>query len=396
MTYDLVIVGGGLAGSSLAGCIARSGARVLVLERAQQFRDRVRGEGMHSWGVAELRALGLYDKLAKTCAHEARYWATYRGAALARKRDLTETTLHHAAALNFYHPEMQEVLLREAAEAGAEVQRGVTVTKVTGGDAPAVTALCDGSEALFRARLIVGADGRQSAVRRDGGFTVTRDPKRLLISGALFEGMRAPDNAVHVFVAPTFGHASLLFPLGGDRFRNYFTTARRSEHRPLSGGGDLTDFSKYCIETGVPGDWFDHANIAGPLATFEGADVWVDHPYKDSIVLVGDAAAANDPCFGCGLSLTLRDVRVLRDVLLGSDDWDAACRQYAAEHDKYYGALHTITSWLREVRYALGPEADRHREHALPQLAYGTGPDLVGMGPDCPADEHARIRFLGA
>ena len=62
---------------------------------------------------------------------------------------------------------------------------------------------------------------------------------------------------------------------------------------------------------------------------------------------VGDAAAANDPCWGCGLSLTLRDVRVLRDALLASDDWDAACRRYAAEHDRYYGALHRITSWLR-------------------------------------------------
>jgi menaquinone-9 beta-reductase len=46
--------------------------------------------------------------------------------------------------------------------------------------------------------------------------------------------------------------------------------------------------------------------IAGPLASFEGADVWVDQPYKNGVALIGDAAAANDPCFGCGLSLTLR------------------------------------------------------------------------------------------
>jgi flavin-dependent dehydrogenase len=57
--YDLIIVGGGLAGSALAKGLAETGARVLVLERERQFRDRVRGEGMHPWGVPEVRALGL-------------------------------------------------------------------------------------------------------------------------------------------------------------------------------------------------------------------------------------------------------------------------------------------------------------------------------------------------
>ena len=51
-------------------------------------------------------------------------------------------------------------------------------------------------------------------------------------------------------------------------------------------------------------------------------------------MLVDDAAATNDPCFGCGLSLTLRDVRVLRDALLDVEDWDAACHRYADEHDR--------------------------------------------------------------
>lgn len=41
--YDLIIVGGGLGGSALAKCMAEHGARVLVLERDQQFQDRVRG-----------------------------------------------------------------------------------------------------------------------------------------------------------------------------------------------------------------------------------------------------------------------------------------------------------------------------------------------------------------
>jgi hypothetical protein len=61
----------------------------------------------------------------------------------------------------------------------------------------------------------------------------------------------------------------------------------------------------------------------------------------------GDAAAASDPTWAQGLSLTLRDVRVLRDQLLMNDDWEAA-HAYATEHDQYYGALHRIEGWARE------------------------------------------------
>ena len=61
--YDVVIVGGGLAGSGLGAALAKTGARVLITEREAQFRDRVRGEGMQPWGAAEARELGLYRPL---------------------------------------------------------------------------------------------------------------------------------------------------------------------------------------------------------------------------------------------------------------------------------------------------------------------------------------------
>ena len=121
MAHDLVIVGGGLAGATLGACMARAGARVLILERATQFHDRVRGEGMHPWGVPELHALNLYDKLLKSCARQVRYRMDYRGSTLVRERDLIETTPQHSGAVDFYHPEMQELLLKEAIDVGVEV-----------------------------------------------------------------------------------------------------------------------------------------------------------------------------------------------------------------------------------------------------------------------------------
>jgi len=56
---DVVVVGAGIAGASIAAMLARGGLEVLLLERQRSYRDRVRGEYMAQWGVLEARAAGL-------------------------------------------------------------------------------------------------------------------------------------------------------------------------------------------------------------------------------------------------------------------------------------------------------------------------------------------------
>ena len=60
---DAVIVGAGIAGSALAIALARSGHSVTVLEKSTVHVDRVRGEFIVPWGVAEAKALGILDVL---------------------------------------------------------------------------------------------------------------------------------------------------------------------------------------------------------------------------------------------------------------------------------------------------------------------------------------------
>src|SRR4030095_17006026 len=121
--YDIITVGGGLGGSSLAKAMAERGARVLVLERETVFKDRVRGEQMHPWGVAEARTLGVYDDLAQSCGNQSRWWVTYVGGVILGRRDLQTTSPHRVGSFTLYHPAMQEVLLRLAQTAGAEIRR---------------------------------------------------------------------------------------------------------------------------------------------------------------------------------------------------------------------------------------------------------------------------------
>ena len=394
--HDVAIVGGGLAGATLARALAGSGIRTLVVERALAFKDRVRGEGMLPWGRPEATALGIDGLLDSAGAIEVRYWKRYLGGAPRDCRDLIATTPGHHGCLDFYHPAMQRQLLDSAEAAGADVRRGVEITAVEAGTPPYLRMRGAHGEERISARLVIGADGRASKVRATAGFTVDRDQHPLMIAGVLHEGLRVPDDTVQYVQNPAVGRAALVFPLGKQRFRSYFVYSSANTPRTMSGSGHAGDFVTSCVETGAPREWYEKAEAAGPLAAYPGADTWVEHPYRDGVVLIGDAAAASNPAWGCGLALTLRDVRVLRDRLLATDDWDAAAHAYAREHDAYYGALHRVQSWLMLLMYETGPAADARRAHVFPNLAKdpGRAPDMQGLGPETPSDEAARRRFF--
>jgi 2-polyprenyl-6-methoxyphenol hydroxylase-like FAD-dependent oxidoreductase len=217
MSFDVITVGGGLAGSTLATELARAGYKVLVLERETHFKDRVRGANMLPWGVAAARRLGLVDHLLASGARQPPYWITYMGGNPVSSRDLHATTPHGEALLNIYHPSMQEALLERASVHCVDVKRGAKVLNIDAGRdrLPNVTFEHEGSRQTLSARVVVGADGRASQVRAWGGFEIQRNPDLLTIAGTLIAGTDVPDDAVHL--AFGVGCATLLAPLGGRR-----------------------------------------------------------------------------------------------------------------------------------------------------------------------------------
>ncbi len=55
LTADVAVVGGGVAGSSVAAVLASAGLGVVLVEREARFRDRVRGESIHPWWLPSSR-----------------------------------------------------------------------------------------------------------------------------------------------------------------------------------------------------------------------------------------------------------------------------------------------------------------------------------------------------
>jgi 2-polyprenyl-6-methoxyphenol hydroxylase-like FAD-dependent oxidoreductase len=389
--YDVIVVGGGLGGTALAKVVAGAGGRVLVLEREAKFKDRVRGEFLQPWGLADARHLDIEASL-QSCG----CIVPWLEMGLGSPRDLAATTSQGLPALGFSHPEMQEALLKLAADAGAEIRRGVVVTAIEPGKLPRV---CFGAPRSTKvsARLVVAADGRNSAARKWAGFQVTCQPHPFLFAGVLLTGLAMPHQLGHYCFNPALGMVAAIVYEGQDRFRAYLAYPTDGMER-LQGEHALPRFLEHSRRTTVFPDFYDGVvRCIGPLASFACDEDWVEHPYSNGVALIGDAAATSDPVYGQGMSLTLRDVRTLSEKILSRNDWDAAGHDYAAEHDHYFAVIHTSCDWLRQVFQEQGPEADRRRALAMPLIAEDPTriPDHIMSGPELPLDDNVRARFFG-
>ena len=345
---DVVIVGGGVAGGTLACVLARAGLDVTVLERQATYRDRVRGECMWQWGVAETQRLGLFETLRSAGGHSATRLELY-----------DEVTGPHATAypvehlgapiagvdgtLNLYHPSATAALVEAAASAGAQVFRGVADVTVRAGSSPQVRWTdADGSHRLA-SRLVVGADGRGSIVRQQAGINIQRDPVPHVAAGMLVDGLGDVDAGTDL-IARERDLNFFSFPQGGGRARLYLCLPTKHRDR-FQGRAAAQRFLDAVGTMGcLPGaERWSRARPAGPCATFTCEDSHVDRIAVQGIVLIGDAGGYNNPLIGQGQSLAVRDAGALADVLLA----DGLASQAGLDA---YGAERTAR--LRRARVA--------------------------------------------
>src|SRR5439155_10838726 len=186
---DVVIVGGGIGGASLAYALAQAGLGVVVLEASEEFEDRVRGESMQVWGVKESRDLGVEDVMLAAGAHIAPVWKQYvEGIGEAGDIPMAVMIEGIPGTLNLRHPTACQALIDAAAAAGVTVVRGVGDVKISGGASPAASYLVGGQHREVTAALVVGADGRNSTVRKQAGVVLERQDAVSYIVGLLIDG----------------------------------------------------------------------------------------------------------------------------------------------------------------------------------------------------------------
>jgi len=347
---DVAIVGGGIAGSSLAFALANAGLGVTVLEASTEFPDRVRGESMQCWGVLEARELGVERVLLDAGAHISPVWNQYmEGSPEPAPIPMSMLIPGVEGTLNLRHPDACQALIDAAERAGATVVRGVAHVELDSSDVPTVRYDVDGVPAEVRAGLVVGADGRTSTVRKQVGIVLERQEPISYIAGLLLEGLDGVPDDFDVLVGEG-DRFFLVFHQGHGRARSYICGGLSSQHR-FSGPDGTKHFLEACAVDSYP--WSAQvvaATPAGPVATYPGDDTWTSQPCVDRVVLVGDAAGHNDPVVGQGLSIGMRDARIVRDVVLDGGRDASAFAPYAAERMERMRRLRLIADVIAMIQ----------------------------------------------
>ena len=307
--YDVVVVGARAAGAATAHLLARSGLRVLLVDRGRYGTDTLSTHALMRGGVLQLSRWGLLDKIIAAGTPQVRR-ATFRYADAVVP--VTIKPSHGVDAL--YAPRrtvLDPILVDAAAAAGAEVRFGIAVADLDRDRHGAVTGVTgrtrDGQAFRARARIVVGADGIRSTIAERAGAPFERvGTSAAAVTYGYWSGLQTdgyewnfrPDAASGV-IATNNGQACV------------FASA---SPRRISRGG-LAPLTQIVAESS--------ADLAGRLAaavppralrTFTGQPGHMRRSWGPGWALVGDAGYFKDPLTAHGLTDALRDAELLAQI----------------------------------------------------------------------------------
>ncbi len=357
---DVVVVGGGLVGATLAIALARHGVPVTVLERdAGPVPDLLRGELVMPAGVAVLEALGLLPALAPHVTPvrgvELRHPAWPRGpvaidyAATPAPPGVPAAAWAPRGLCGWRRP------LYEALRAAARACPGVTWRDgwaldalAREGDrwrlAPRRSAAASAAASDRRpdrrpdhrpddrpdllARVVLACDGQQSRARALAGFAAVEDHRATLVQGVVARGPGAAAFAARgrVVVGAHALGAAFAFPFPDGRVRLTFEHAleRRAEVEGALGpdADDAVARHLDLVRAALPDVWADLGGAAleaeGPLAVQPGRTLVLGGVVREGLALAGDAAGCLDPFSGHGMALGLQDAAALAAAVSGA------------------------------------------------------------------------------
>lgn len=309
MTADVIVVGGGPAGSIAALLLARAGLKVRLFERSHMPRRKLCGDTINPGARAMLRRLGL-EQEAEPGALAVDGMIVSGGGSMLRA---AYPRGHRGLAIT--REVFDARLLAAAAQAGVEVNEGALVSG----------AVCDGAGreatvrgvhlsrgghvSVERAPFVVAADGRHS--RTAFGLGISRHPShpRRWAIGAYYSDAEGVGSfgEMHVRAADYFGVAAVP---GGLTNVCLVTADRARIARPEASLRDLL-----AMEPRLR-DRFARARVASPLAVLGPLAVLSSAAGTNGLVVAGDAAGFIDPMTGDGLRFAIRGAELAAESIL--------------------------------------------------------------------------------
>lgn len=332
-SYDVIVVGARVAGSSTAMLSARSGLRVLVVDRAMFPSDTTSTHQVQLPGGAALRRWGLLEAVEGAGTPPARHV----------RFDTPSAVLDgHFPAFDgvdaVYSPRrtlLDSMLLDAARAAGAEVRENFTVDEILMDD-HRVTGIVgregNGPQVTERARMVVGADGKHSIVAKAVGAPVRREQEPLTVAAYTYwSGLPVAGGEIYqrdrraVGLWPTNDGLTMSFcswPI------DEFETFRADIEGNLLATLDLAGL----------GERVHAAERVERIRTTPDVPNVIRTAYGPGWALVGDAGLVMDPVTGQGIGHALQDAELLSEAIragfAGERPLDDELAGYQAARDR--------------------------------------------------------------
>ena len=343
---DVLVIGGGPAGSTAALTLARAGARVRVIDRAEFPRDKLCGDTLNPGSLSILDRLGVGDGV-RACALPIRgMTVTGPGATVSadypdglRGMSLTRRCLDH-------------LLLNAAADAGASVDTGVAVSEpVIDNDRVVGVRLGGTRREVLRAAVVIAADGRGSRVAAGLNLAAYANAPRRWAFGAYFSnvsGMSARGEmhirrGAYIGVAPLPGGvANVSVVLDNVPVR------RVKQDTPYGKGEQQAIVRRALTADAVLRDRFVNATQVSPVTVLGPLAVNARAAGCPGLLLAGDAAGFVDPMTGDGLRFALRGGELAASAALDElATGQPAYHQLAAQRRREFQVKWRINRALR-------------------------------------------------
>ncbi|MGW1601395.1 tryptophan 7-halogenase [Streptomyces eurythermus] len=366
--FDVVVAGGGPAGSTAASLVAMQGNRVLLVEKEVFPRYQIGESLLPSTVHGVCRMLGVTDELADA-DFPVKRGATFRWGGRPKPWSFSfeaspRLTGSTAFAYQVDRTRFDEILLNNAKRKGVVVREGCSVTAVAE-DGDRVTALrytdADGGEHEAGARFVIDASGHGSPLFSSVGGTRDHEEslRGLALHGYFGNGCkrlpepRSGDVLNVAFDSGWFWYVPLL------RGLTSVGVVVRGERAEKARGDREETFKALIAECPTIADLLSEgmrvtAGQYGELRIREDYAYCQTTFWRPGMILVGDAACAVDPLFSSGVHLAtysaLLAARSINSVLAGDLDEKTALTEFEARYRREFGAFcglltafHTMT-----------------------------------------------------